>query len=86
MQTSGRPCRFQREPSPRGAVFPAEMVVWGNRAVERLRSALLALLLLGGSGLALAACEERKGPFERAGEAADEAVGDAGRAVDDAID
>ncbi len=54
--------------------------------MERLRSALLALLLLGGSGLALAACEERKGPFERASEAADEAVGDAGRAVDDAID
>ncbi len=53
--------------------------------MERLKSALLAFLLLGGGGLALAACEE-KGAFERAGEAADEAVGDAGRAVEDATE
>jgi tRNA A37 threonylcarbamoyltransferase TsaD len=53
--------------------------------MERLRAVVLAILLLGGGAVALAACEER-GPFERAGEAADEAVGDARRAVDDAVD
>jgi hypothetical protein len=53
--------------------------------MERLKAALLALSLLGAGALGLAACEE-KGPFERAGEAADEAVGDAGRAVEDATD
>jgi len=61
------------------------MVVYGNAAMERLKAALVALSLLGAGALGLAACEER-GPFERAGEAADEAVGDAGRAVEDATD
>lgn len=36
-------------------------------------------------GLALAACEE-EGPAEEAGEAVDEAVNDAARAVEDATD
>lgn len=46
--------------------------------------------LLAALGLALAlgvtACEEADGPFEQAGEAADEAVNDVKRAVEDAKD
>lgn len=49
------------------------------------RTAALALLLaLSASGLH--ACEQRKGPLERAGEKVDESVNDAKRAVEDAAD
>ena len=50
--------------------------------MDSIRSALLALMLLGGSAF-LAACDN-EGPLERAGETADEAVDEAGDAVDDA--
>lgn len=53
--------------------------------MERLKAALLALSLLGAGAFGLAACEE-KGPFERAGEAADETARDVGRAVEDATE
>ena len=50
-----------------------------------LRATALALLLvLFGAGLS--ACQEKKGPVERAGEKVDEAVDDAKRAVKDAAD
>ncbi|MEQ8396549.1 hypothetical protein [Thalassobaculum sp.] len=47
--------------------------------------ALMAVLMLGGA-LGLAACEEEKGPAEKAGAAIDEAVNDTKRAVQDAKD
>jgi hypothetical protein len=47
--------------------------------------ALMAVLMLGGA-LGLAACEEQKGPAEKAGEAIDEAINDTKRAVQDAKD
>ncbi len=34
----------------------------------------------------LAACNDNEGPFERAGEAIDESLNDAGRALEDAAD
>ena len=50
-----------------------------------VRAAALALLLaLSGAGLY--ACQEKKGPLERAGEKVDEKVNDAKRAVEDAAD
>lgn len=52
--------------------------------MDKLKGALVALTLLAGSAM-LAACEE-EGPMERAGEAADEAVEDAGDAVEDATE
>jgi hypothetical protein len=61
------------------------MVVCGIATMERLKAALLALSLLGAGAFGLAACEE-KGPFERAGEAADETARDVGRAVEDATE
>lgn len=45
-----------------------------------------AALLLTLAGTGLCACEERKGPLERAGEKVDEKVHDAKRAVEDAAD
>jgi tRNA A37 threonylcarbamoyltransferase TsaD len=50
--------------------------------MNSIKSAFLALMLLGGSAF-LVACDD-EGPLERAGETADEAVDDAGDAVDDA--
>tara|TARA_R110000787_G_scaffold79402_1_gene173540 strand:+ start:308 stop:475 length:168 start_codon:yes stop_codon:yes gene_type:complete len=50
-----------------------------------IRRSLLAILLLAAPAMALTACEEQ-GPLEKAGEKADEAVKDAGRAVKDATD
>lgn len=46
--------------------------------------ALALLLVLAAAGLQ--ACEEKKGPLERAGEKVDESVNDAKRAVEDAAD
>lgn len=43
-------------------------------------------LLLALSVAGLSACQERKGPLERAGEKVDEAAKDAKRAVEDAAD
>jgi hypothetical protein len=45
----------------------------------------MAVLMLGGA-LGLAACEEEKGPAEKAGAAIDEAINDTKRAVQDAKD
>lgn len=45
-----------------------------------------AALLLALAGAGLYACEEKKGPLERAGEKVDEKVDDAKRAVEDAAD
>ena len=47
--------------------------------------ALMAVLLVG-STLGLAACDETEGPAEQVGEAIDEGAQDAKRAVDDATD
>lgn len=47
--------------------------------------AILALLLVGGA-LALTACDDQKGPAEKAGAAVDEAVNDTKRAIEDAAD
>ena len=46
---------------------------------------LLSGLLLGGF-LVLAGCEEEKGPLEKAGEAADEALQDAANKADEAVE
>lgn len=46
---------------------------------------LMSCLLLGGF-LALAGCEEEKGPLEKAGEAADEALQDAAKTADEAVE
>lgn len=50
--------------------------------MNSIKSAFLALMLLGGSAF-LAACDN-EGPLEQAGETADEAVDEAGDAVNDA--
>lgn len=50
-----------------------------------LRSTAVALLLAI-SGVGISACQEKKGPVERAGEKVDESVNDAKRAVEDAKD
>ena len=46
---------------------------------------LLTSLALGGF-LVLAGCEEEKGPLEKAGEAADEALQDAAKTADEAVE
>jgi hypothetical protein len=43
-------------------------------------------LMLGGIGLAGAACEDNDGPVENAAEEVDEAAEDAAEAVEDAVD
>lgn len=43
-------------------------------------------LLLALSGVGLIACQEEKGPLERAGEKIDEGVNDTKRALEDAAD
>ena len=48
---------------------------------------LMAVLMLGGSlGLASCAGDSTGGPAENTGEAIDEGVSDAGRAIEDAVD
>jgi hypothetical protein len=65
-------------------VSPIFFCLKGDRPVGWLRNGLIwAVVLLPLAG-ALSACEE--GPAEKAGEAVDEAVEDAGRAVEDAAD
>lgn len=55
-----------------------------KRSVAARTTALALLLALSGAGLQ--ACEEKKGPLEKAGEKVDESVNDAKRAVEDAAD
>lgn len=50
------------------------------------RAATLATLLLLSGAVGLYACEEKKGPMEKAGEKVDETVNDAKRKVEDAVD
>jgi hypothetical protein len=55
-----------------------------KRSLALRATALALLLVLSGAGLY--ACQEKKGPLERAGEKVDETVDDAKRAVEDAAD
>lgn len=53
--------------------------------IPALRNALFVLALAATPALALTGCEEQ-GPLEKAGEAADDAVKDAKKAIKDATD
>jgi hypothetical protein len=57
----------------------------GNKRSPKISSALFALLLALGGGVALTGCEEQ-GPAEKAGEKIDDAVEDAGDKIDEAGD